>query len=222
MPVGWVNENAYDSVIWPIAQQNGVSPYLIKAVIGAESAYNPKARRAEAPRDSLPPTPDFPKGGDESRGLMQLLMRTARALGYQGDLAGLDDPQLNIAYGARLLRDNFRRTSSSAALKGQPTAAQWDAAIAAYNAGWSKQRPGDAPRTGSTIATPFVNQVYVDRVRSYQKYFEDKARPGVTPPAPGGTGNAGSGPPMPRLELGCGPQAAAGLAIAGAIAALIL
>lgn len=236
--MAWPNENAFDYIIWPAAKAANLSPYLVKGIIAQESQFKPTARRREAPRDTLPPTPDFPNGGDESRGLMQILLRTARALGYQGDLAGMDDPALNIAYGIRLLSDNLKRTRSGV-LKNDSAARQLDAAIAAYNAGWSKQRAGDAPRTGATTATPFVNQAYVDRVRANERYFEAQGgpapRPGSSSPAPSSNSSSSSSSPVPPakpgaaappLPPGCGPTAVALTlallsSIAGACAAAV-
>ena len=47
--------------------------------------------------------------GDASYGLMQLLMSTARGLGYTGDANGLYDAATNIDLGTRLLSDLRRR-----------------------------------------------------------------------------------------------------------------
>jgi soluble lytic murein transglycosylase-like protein len=63
----------------------------IKAVIGVESSYNPRAYRAE------------PRINDASYGLMQLLYRTAVGLGYAGEPEGLFDPGINIDLGSKFL-----------------------------------------------------------------------------------------------------------------------
>ena len=99
--------NEYDALIAAAAERYNVPFSWVKAVAGAESNFDPWAMRLE------------PKINDASRGLMQVLMRTARALGYQGDEQGLFDPATNIDLGAKLLGElisrcgaNFRRVYS--------------------------------------------------------------------------------------------------------------
>lgn len=65
----------------------------IKAVIMQESSGNPNAYRAE------------PQINDASYGLMQILLRTARNLGYEGESDGLYDPDTNINLGTKLLAE---------------------------------------------------------------------------------------------------------------------
>lgn len=166
----WTNETLYDSLVKLYGDKWRVPVALIKAVIAAESGFNSLASRKEPPKASLPPTPDFPAGGDESRGLMQLLVRTARALGFTGDPIGLYNAATNIDLGTRLLADNLRRSGGNL-----------DAAISAYNGGFSSVQPNDGKRTGDA-GTPFINQAYVDRVKSYIKYFQSAA--GSSTPAP--------------------------------------
>lgn len=170
----WANQNAYDELIraaiasFPVA----VPESLVKAVIAHESGFNPLAIRKEAPRPTLPPTPDYPNGGDESRGLMQLLVRTARALGYAGPPDGLYKPDVNIVLGVRLLAENLARAQGKV-----------DVALSAYNGGWSSARANDARRVGGPDS-PFVNQDYVDRVLSYADYFKGLEPPTHDTPPP--------------------------------------
>lgn len=84
---------------------NGVDPALLRAVIAVESGA-----RADAVS---------PRG---ARGLMQLMPATARAAGVS-DAAHLFDPEINIATGARHLRQLYDRFGSV------------PLALAAYNAG---------------------------------------------------------------------------------------
>ena len=98
----------YDAIIHAQAVEFDVPVAWIKAVIQTESSWNPKAYRAE------------PQINDASYGLMQLLYRTARGLGYDGTPEGLYDPAINIALGAKLLGDlrvrygdDFRRVYSA-------------------------------------------------------------------------------------------------------------
>lgn len=106
----------------PLARLNGqrfgVPEGLIMATIGQESGWNKKALRLEV------------KIHDASYGLMQILYRTARQLGYKGErgeaekLSGLFDPATNIELGTRLLAQNRKM------------AGNWSGSISAYNGGW--------------------------------------------------------------------------------------
>jgi hypothetical protein len=138
---------------------------LIKAIIAAESSWNPRAFRIEA------------KLGDASRGLMQLLYQTALNLGFKGEpgptdktqlglylvdlLPGLYQPRSNIQLGAQLLAANLRQA--------KPTrgSTPLDVAISAYNAGFSGVRPGDAKRVTNEPGAAIINQDYVSRVLKY-------------------------------------------------------
>lgn len=93
----------YHSIILQAANQNNIDPALIRAVIMAESAYNPKA---------------VSRSG--AMGLMQLMPRTARALGVQDTF----NPEHNINGGVKYLRQMLDRFNGDIKL-----------ALAAYNAG---------------------------------------------------------------------------------------
>jgi soluble lytic murein transglycosylase-like protein len=161
----WPNENAFDESVYDAASLWNVPVPLIKAVISLESEFVPTATRVEAPKPSLPPTPDFPAGGDESIGLMQLLVRTARVLGYGGPigdpsvLSGLFDPDTNINLGTRLLGDNLRYAEASGL--------GIDAAISAYNGGW---RPSQG-YGGLLPNGQYANNGYVRIVLQRMVYF---------------------------------------------------
>lgn len=101
-------KNDFDAIISKYADIHGVPFQWIKAVIATESSFYPKAYRAE------------PQINDGSYGLMQLLGRTARNLGFTGDASQLFEPDLNIQYGTKLLAqlqrsygDDFRRIYSA-------------------------------------------------------------------------------------------------------------
>ncbi len=90
------------------SQRYHVPESWIQAVIEVESAWNPQAYRAE------------PQIQDASRGLMQILGRTARGLGFTGDPADLFNVEINIDLGTKLLGqlrerygDDFRRVYSA-------------------------------------------------------------------------------------------------------------
>jgi soluble lytic murein transglycosylase-like protein len=95
----------FDGHVRAAAQQYGVEPALVHAVIAAESSYNPTARS--------------PKG---ALGLMQVMPDTGRRYGVA--LADLADPATNIRTGTRYLSELLRLFSGNLPL-----------AVASYNAG---------------------------------------------------------------------------------------
>lgn len=171
------NERAYDAEIGAAIARHGsrITPAIVHAVIGAESGYNPKAYRAE------------PHIGDASRGLMQLLYKTAKGLGYGGSAEGLYDPATNIDLGVRFL-------SELVSSKGGDV---W-AAVSAYNNGNGKRatsqtrvclaRDGSGNCVRYFTAEPgqFLNQPYVDKVAALAEYFAG-ALPGGGSAAAGGS-----------------------------------
>lgn len=102
----------FDQLIWQTANRHAVDPYFVKAVVAAESNFEPKAYRAE------------PKIDDASYGLMQTLYRTAKDMGYTGPKEGLFDPATSVEYGTKYLAYQLRRYGGKLAY-----------AAAAYNAG---------------------------------------------------------------------------------------
>lgn len=163
----WANELAFDPEIRAArARYPGVPVPVIKSVIAAESGFDPTAVRGE------------PHVDDASIGLMQILIQTARSLGYGGTSQSLFTPGVNIFYGVKLLDQLYRRLNN------------WNDAISAYNGGVRPELGfgGTAtapvrvclardPQTGRCINwrnTPvgeYSNQAYVDKVRGYMKYF---------------------------------------------------
>lgn len=79
-----------------IGAQHQVPLPVLMGVIAQESAFDQRAFRAE------------PAIRDASRGYMQILYRTARAVGYTGDPVGLFDATVNIEMGTRYLADCIR------------------------------------------------------------------------------------------------------------------
>lgn len=148
----WRDENKFDPLVHSAAALYQVPVPLIKAVIGQESAFKPAAFLAE------------PRIDDASRGLMQVLLRTARRLGYTGPTDDLFDPETSILLGTKLLAANYRQARGN-----------WDVAISAYNAGFSSSRPWDGKREDAGFK--FINQSYVDRVKDNWTYFETGRRP---------------------------------------------
>ena len=88
-----VHPSQYDHVIVEAAGLHRVDPALVKAVIHAESAFNPRAVS--------------PKG---ARGLMQLMPGTARMLGVRNAFS----PTSNIHGGTRYLAQLLRRYRNEA------------------------------------------------------------------------------------------------------------
>ena len=151
-------ENAYDLLIAKSGARYGVPPAIVKAVVANESSFRPGAIREE------------PRIRTRSRGLMQLLETTAKALGFKDAPQLLHDPAISIDLGTRLLRQLFDRWGS------------WRDALAAYNGG----RPR---KVASGELEPRLLE-YVNRVRKHL------ARWGVVldylePPKP---------PPLVQLE----------------------
>jgi len=101
--VGAQARAAFSREIREVAERNGVDPALVEAVIRVESAFNPWAVS--------------PKG---AQGLMQLMPRTANALGVRDSF----NPRQNIEGGVRHLRYLLDRYPGNLSL-----------ALAAYNAG---------------------------------------------------------------------------------------
>jgi len=99
----------YDMYISEAARKHGISFSLIKAVIKAESNFDPYAVSSSG-----------------ARGLMQIMPRTAKALG----IIDLFDPRENILGGACYLKKLLTQFRGDLSL-----------ALAAYNAGPNKVQP---------------------------------------------------------------------------------
>jgi len=100
---------ALEPIIQEAAALHGVDADLVKAVIQTESRFNPRAQ-----------------SGAGARGLMQLMPRTAKAVGIEDPF----DPRQNIFGGVKYLSQMMERYDGNTAL-----------ALAAYNAG-----PGNVRR----------------------------------------------------------------------------
>ncbi|MGQ9524910.1 MAG: lytic transglycosylase domain-containing protein [Armatimonadota bacterium] len=85
---GHSNESPYDQAITEASRRYGVDELLVRAVIRAESNFNPRAVSRMG-----------------AVGLMQLMPGTARALGVSDPF----DPEMNVDGGVRYLRQQLDR-----------------------------------------------------------------------------------------------------------------
>lgn len=209
------------------ARREGIPPALVMAVIDVESGGNPHAWRDE---------PDRTTGIDEgSRGLMQVLFSTARALGYSGEpgarntLSGLFDPDVNVRLGAKLCGQLWRQYSGDVAR-----------VASAYNGGnrpdlgfgsrLTRERTvclerapdGRCTRTFTAAAGSFGNQPHVDKVTAAYAKWSTLLTPiepgGVIFSEPHGVDVPGAQPatvPEGTTRAGCAPIFAFMLALAG-------
>jgi len=112
----WARENDFDAVIASASQQYGVPVPLIKAIIGAESSFNPSAQSSS------------------SYGLMQVYPPTAQTVRPGTTAAQLLDPAINIHVGTAYLRRLLNQFGDDI-----------QAVISAYNAGPGNAKRATAP-----------------------------------------------------------------------------
>ncbi|MEP1208883.1 MAG: transglycosylase SLT domain-containing protein [Rhizobiaceae bacterium] len=108
----------YKPIIAKHAKANGVPLKLALAVVQVESNYRPSAR-----------------GRAGEIGLMQLLPRTARYIGYEGEMKHLYHPDTNIRYGMKYLGKAYKLGGGSTC-----------GAILKYNAGHGAKRMNKVSR----------------------------------------------------------------------------
>ena len=193
----------FDPLIFAAGARHGVDPAFIKAVVKAESNFNPRAYRFEPHVAHL-------GGPDASYGLMQTLFSTAKELGYTGTPEGLYDPATSLEFGTRYLKRQLSRYGGDV-----------EKAAAAYNAG-SAIRSNDG--------RGWINQAYVDRVLRFFREFRTvqpepavrSAPPAITfPPVRVAAGEDELGRRLIQLETLLTPQSApyviGGLAVLGAL-----
>jgi len=154
------------------ARTHSIDYELLQALVATESGFD---ARAVSPKGAL--------------GMMQLMPGTAQRYGVRGDKrasleAKLFDPRINIAAGARYLRDLL------ALFEGQV-----ELALAAYNAG-----EGAVQRAGNRIPNYRETQNYVRTVLQLYAYLK--------PSASSRPAGAGKAPGRIRMELAA-PQGGA-------------
>jgi hypothetical protein len=131
-------ELLFSSIIQQASERHRVDPNLVKAIIMAESGYNPKA---------------VSKKG--ARGLMQLMPKTAEALGVKDSF----NPEHNIHAGVGYFKQLLNQFDGDVKL-----------ALAAYNAGSRKVRKYKG-------VPPFkATQYYVKKVFKYHNYYKGQTK----------------------------------------------
>lgn len=217
------------------AERYKLAPALLAGLVDHESNWNPRAYRFE------PFKPGTNADDDASRGLTQVLLRTAREIGYGGTAEGMFDPATSLDLGAHYLDTQIRRAGGSLA-----------GGLSAYNGGY---RPNDGfgqpspreydvvlARNAQSVPTltrhvrvgQYANQPYVDsvmlRARAFAQSLEWNSAAGT--PASGPASIAELVSPLPRPAPAPVPFTLAGagapsgkavaVAAAGAIAAWLL
>lgn len=135
-PINPKKTKPYQHIISKAADRHKVDPDLIRAIIMAESSYNPRA---------------VSKRG--AKGLMQLMPRTAKALGVKDCF----NPEHNIEGGTRYISHLLNRFDGDVEL-----------ALAAYNAGARKVRKHRG------IPPYKATQYYIKKVGEYYRYYKER------------------------------------------------
>ena len=130
--------------IQAIATSYDINPSLMLAFAEVESNFNPKAIRFE------------PKFKTYSVGLFQIFYPTAQSMGFKGSIKNLMDPEINIAFAAKHIKECKNRFSSLQTI------------ACCYNA-------GVAVKT-SVCRNNLKVRTYVKKVMSSQKRWEKKLR----------------------------------------------
>ena len=140
-----------NAAIKKYAEQYGIPPGLIKAIIEVESSGNPFAMRYEDHyRWLVEPFSQFhwhaeteKQAQKTSWGLMQIMGAVARERGFKGSyLSELSKPELGIKFGCKHLKYNYNRYND------------WNDAISAFNQGSNRKNEHGE----------YENQIYVDKV----------------------------------------------------------
>ncbi len=173
-PKKFPREDDFDNLIDKWCNKYTLDFYLVKGLVGVESNFAPNSYLVEP---SLPKTNGFTDG---SYGLTQILLSTAKGLGFTNgtQTAKLFDPDINLEYGLKFLAMALSKYDSA------------DKGIAAYNMGHPHPAFGECPYhcklgPGQTVkqaaiygkAAPdwvFANQPYVNRVKAYALFYRYK------------------------------------------------
>jgi soluble lytic murein transglycosylase-like protein len=145
------NLKKFEPLLRQAASEFGLQPALLKAIMAAESGFNPAAVS--------------PKG---AIGLMQVMPETAERYGLQGSARKsleqkLAEPKTNIRLSARYLRDLSRM------FPGQP-----ELVIASYNAG-----EGAVQKYRNTVPPYPETRNYVKLVAQFYRFYHAATAPGA-------------------------------------------
>ena len=146
----------YRTIYAKLSGERFLDPRLVEAVVMTESSGLTDAVREE------------PQIGDRSRGLMQVLERTARGLGFpeHESMDRLFEPSVGVLYGVKLLAQNLdsinkgpkARTDGTYAVLTLPFPREIRIALARYNGGWRGN-----PQADGTLR----NEAYVAKVERW-------------------------------------------------------
>jgi soluble lytic murein transglycosylase-like protein len=172
------NLKKYETLLVETAKEFELDPALLKAVMAAESGFNPTAVS--------------PKG---AVGLMQVMPATAQRYGLRADKTKsvaqkLADPHTNIRLGARYLRDLHKMYP-----------AKPDLVLASYNAG-----EGAVQKYNNTIPPYPETRNYVQMVTEFYRLYKPSApklaiAAGMQFVTSGGNGDSGTEAPTKRIRI---------------------
>ena len=136
----------YEAIVRGHARHYDLDPAFLAAVIYTESKFDPKAR-----------------SGSGAVGLMQLTPETAKGIairtgGHAFTVADLDDPEINVRYGAWYLRHLFQKYHDQRLV------------LAAYNAG---QGTVDRWLSSGGEIRYAETRAYVERVEELEDVYRD-------------------------------------------------
>jgi peptidoglycan lytic transglycosylase len=140
----------YQAIVRGHAQNYGIDPALLAAVIYQESKFDAHAKSAPG-----------------AVGLMQLKPETAKGIairtgGTAFRVSDLENPEINVRYGCWYLRNLYRKYGS------------WRLVLAAYNAG---QGNVDRWLAEGRADIPFAEtRAYVDRVEELRRIYHEAWR----------------------------------------------
>jgi soluble lytic murein transglycosylase-like protein len=137
------NVMRWHKILWLNGQNFGVEPAVLAAIMHRESEGNQDAIRYEA------------KKKDYSYGLMQVLSATARWLGFNADNDLLLEPEINIYYGAKYLKNRLNLYGNMID------------AISAYNCGTVDKKSGNYSNQGYVYAVVANVSVYREHFRIF-------------------------------------------------------
>lgn len=149
----FADEDTYNDEILAAAVATKIPVSSLKGIMAMESQFDPNAYRDE---------PDIQDG---SRGLMQILYKTAKGVGFDGDPDDLFDPATGALFGAKFFAQLVARYPN------------YLDAVASYNMGSPRAAGNTTPTIVGIYGQPgpdwtYANQPYVDRVAAYTAYYQ--------------------------------------------------